>query len=149
MNLLEWLLAETHIYYKHTLTHCLRYCNLGRFHTESDDFSSSLLPSRQLSCSYLLFPLAPDLSSCSTTVYEHLFPLTFLAFFYRLPARIEELLTNVNVRTYVFTTYKVLQNSRSSLTIAHLSVIFNTAIIKNSNWFVIFQNNSAFSEIFL
>ena len=69
------------LYYKHTLTHRLRYCNLGRFHTESDDFSSSLLPSRQLSCSYLLFPLAPDLSSCSTTVYEHLFPLTFLQLF--------------------------------------------------------------------
>lgn len=57
VNLSEWLFTETHVYHKHTLTHRLRYCNLGRFHTGERWFQFFLSSSRQLSCPYVLFPL--------------------------------------------------------------------------------------------
>lgn len=90
VNSPEWLLAETHIYYKHTLTHRLRYCNLGRFHTGERWFQlffASFTPTVVFLPS---FSSAPDLSSYSTAVYVHLFPPTCSYCFF-LPARIEEL----------------------------------------------------------
>lgn len=116
VNLPEWLLAETHIYYKHTLTHRLRYCNLGRFHTGERWFQlffASFTPTVVFLPS---FSTAPGLiflfycricTSFSTDV--------FLQLFFQ-PVTGANRRTSEVVRTRIFTTRKILQNSRCFLT---------------------------------